>query len=79
MRMSHNQAEYFSPILTSSLTRASSLKLQSNVRVHLADRSWYDGRQAANHVCYLELEYHAAPIISARVIFYELSVRVAKH
>ena len=80
--MSHKQAELFLHVCTNQKPNTC-LRFKASIIIchlqdHLADRSWYDGCHAANHACCLELEYHAALTISARVSSYELSVIVIR-
>lgn len=82
VRMSHNEAEQFLHVCTNQKPNTC-LKSEASIIIrrlqdHLADRSWYDGCHTANHACCLELEYHAALTISARVSSYELSVIVVR-
>ena len=82
VRMSHNQAELLLHDCTNQkpntcLTFEASIII-CHLHDRLADRSWYDERHAASHVYYLELEYHAALTISARVSSCELSAMVVR-
>ena len=82
VRMSHNEAEQFLHVCTNQKPNTC-LKSEASIIIrrlqdHLADRSWYDERHAASHVYYLELEYHAALPISARVSSCELSVMAVR-
>jgi hypothetical protein len=82
VRMSHNQAELSLHVCANqkpnTCLRSEASIIICHLHDRLADRSWYDERHAASHVYYLELEYHAALPISARVSSCELSVMVVR-